>query len=140
MYDENLYADRAIQAGACAYVPKYAPIEQLIETIRRVLAGGLEDVTRKNRSGSGSGRRGSDSPMARLSNREIEVFRMVGQGLATREIATSLFVSHKTIETHRENIKKKLQLKNASELLIRATAWVLDENSSHKPSGTPSPS
>ena len=125
MYDEDLYARRAIQAGAKAYVGKYRPLAELLGVIRDVLANPRDadqDSFITHRS-----KLRSESPVACLSNREIEVFRMVGQGLATRDIATVLRVSHKTVETHRENIKKKLGLRNANELMIQATAWVLEQ-------------
>lgn len=125
MYDEDLYARRAIQAGAKAYVGKYRPVAELLAVIRDVLAAPIDadqDSFITHRS-----RLRSESPVDCLSNREIEVFRMVGQGLATRDIATVLHVSHKTVETHRENIKKKLGLRNANELMIQATTWVLEQ-------------
>jgi DNA-binding NarL/FixJ family response regulator len=129
MYDEHLYAERALQAGACAYVGKYQPVPQLLAAVRGAYGGGL-DERHDRRCVKCRSRLPTDSPMMALSNREIEVFRMVGQGLSTRQIANMLHVSHKTIETHRENIKKKFGLKSASELLIRASGWVLSQGSS----------
>jgi DNA-binding NarL/FixJ family response regulator len=126
MYDENLYAERALHAGACAYVGKYQPVGKLLATIRGAYSGSL-DERHDRRCVRCRSRLPNESPMMALSNREIEVFRLVGEGMSTRQIAAMLHVSHKTIETHRENIKKKFGIKSASELLIRASGWVLSQ-------------
>ncbi|WP_395735949.1 response regulator [Prosthecobacter sp.] len=129
MHEESIYAERALRAGARGYVMKAAPSEKVIEAIRRVLSGSLylSDAiggrlldTFLNGRGSNVG----SSPVEQLSDRELEVFRAVGEGRGTREIARSLFLSVKTVETHRAHIKDKLQLKTAPELVRAAVEWV----------------
>ncbi|WP_395747891.1 response regulator [Prosthecobacter sp.] len=129
MHEESIYAERALRAGARGYVMKAAPSEKVIEAIRRVLSGSLylSDAiggrlldTFLNGRGSNVG----SSPVEQLSDRELEIFRAVGEGRGTREIARSLFLSVKTVETHRAHIKDKLQLKTAPELVRAAVEWV----------------
>ncbi len=129
MHDESIYAERALRAGARGYVMKAAPSEKVIEAIRRVLSGGiylseaiggrLLDTFLNGRATHGGG-----STVEQLSDREIEIFRAVGEGRGTREIASTLFLSVKTVETHRAHIKEKLQLKTAPELVRAAVEWV----------------
>lgn len=129
MFDEKVYAERALRAGALGYINKQEPIETVITAIRQVL---LNDVylspTMTNRvlQRLGSGKSLEDDPVGSLSNREVEVFRMVGQGMTTQHIAEGLGVRPKTVEAHREKIKAKLNLKNAAELNCRAVQWVLE--------------
>lgn len=127
-FDEKIYAERSIRAGAMGYVCKKEPIENVIEAIRNVLQGNmyLSPLMTNNllrRLGGGELER---DPIAGLSNREIEVFQMLGQGMTTKAIAKKLGVSPKTIEAHRERIKTKLNLRNASELNCQAVQWVLE--------------
>lgn len=128
MFDEKIYAERTIRAGAMGYICKQEPISNVIEAIRTVLQGNMylsPHMTNNllRRLGGGDMER---DPVAGLSNREIEVFQMLGRGMTTKSIAKKLGVSPKTIEAHRERIKTKLNLKNASELNCQAVQWVLE--------------
>jgi DNA-binding NarL/FixJ family response regulator len=127
MFDEKIYAERTVRAGAMGYISKQEPIENVIEAIRHVLDGNMylsPHMTNNllRRLGGGDLER---DPIADLSNREIEVFQLLGRGITTKAIAKKLGVSPKTIEAHRERIKSKLNLKNASELNCQAVQWVL---------------
>ena len=129
MHDESIYAERALRAGARGYVMKAAPSEKVIEAIRRVLSGGLylsEAIGGRLLDTFLNGRNSNigTSTIEQLSDREIEIFRAVGEGRGTREIARTLFLSVKTVETHRAHIKEKLQLKTAPELVRAAVEWV----------------
>lgn len=128
MHSERLYAERALRAGARGYVRKHEASENLVEAIRKVLGGRIYLSDRTTASmldqyvvGAGSGEGPS---LNRLSDRELEVFELVGQGHSTRLIAEKLSLSVKTIEAHRQHIKQKLDLHSATELLQRATQWV----------------
>jgi DNA-binding NarL/FixJ family response regulator len=129
MFDEKIFAQRAIRAGAMGYVNKKEPIERLVAAIRQVLGGnfclspGMTNWLIRRAAGATPL---EEDPMGRLSNRELEVFAMLGQGMTTREIARKLGISPKTVETHRENIKTKLDLKNSCELSRRAVLWALE--------------
>jgi DNA-binding NarL/FixJ family response regulator len=131
MYDELLYAERALKAGAKGYVMKDVSIATLLEAVRRALAGNVtvgERVTTKILSLFGSGRADEGKPeVSRLSDRELAIFRLIGGGLTTREIAERVGLSIKTVESHRLHIKKKLGLESANRLVVHAAAWVLDE-------------
>lgn len=126
--EEGLYAERALRAGALAYLMKDEVAEEVREAIRTVLQGQMY-VSRKmavrlvqKRLEKPAEDEGSD--VARLSNRELRIFEMIGAGKSTREIATALSLSPKTIEAHRENIKHKLALPDAASLQQRAVRWV----------------
>jgi DNA-binding NarL/FixJ family response regulator len=129
MHDEMLFAERALRAGAMGYISKQEPTDTLLEAIRRVLRGEIYLSSRMTgrllRSVRSGGSVGQD-PVESLSNRELEVFQMIGQGLTTQQIARNLGLSPKTIETHREKIKEKMNLKNSAELNRRAVQWVLE--------------
>lgn len=132
MHDESIYAERALRAGARGYVMKAAPSEKVIDAIRRVLGGGIylsEAIGGRLLDTFLNGRSTNvgSSTVEQLSDREIEVFRAVGEGRGTREIARTLFLSVKTVETHRAHIKEKLQLKTAPELVRAAVEWVNGE-------------
>ena len=134
MQDEHLYAERALRAGASGYVMKQAGSATVIKAIRTVLRGDIY-VSEKMASrvlGRMMGNRGSAvenaSPVEALSDRELEVFEWLGRGLGTRQIAEKLCLSVKTIESHREQIKKKLRLTSAAELSQHATRWVVEES------------
>ena len=128
--DEDLFADRVLQAGALGFVNKQEATDNLVRGIRTVLRGEVylsERMTKRLlKRNVGSGLEEATSPMERLSNREIQVFRYIGQGLSTKRIAAEMNLSPKTIERYRENIKAKLQLQNATELVRTATQWVLE--------------
>lgn len=130
MHSESLYAERALRAGALGYVNKDQATDKIIEAIRRVRddkvwlsetmaerllhrsIGGLADATH--------------SPLDSLANRELEVFRMIGEGAGTSEIAKRLHLSVKTIETYRDRIRQKLDLSSGVKLAHYATQWVLE--------------
>lgn len=127
-HDESLYAERAFRAGARGYVMKQAPTAEVMKAIRTVLGGDLymsEPMRTKlvHRHLSG-GREPGGMEVDVLSDRELEVFELIGQGFATRRIAGKLRVSVSTIETHRAHLKQKLRLKDAMELVRRAVEWV----------------
>lgn len=121
MHDEQLYAERALRAGARGYIMKQEPPQTLIDAIRRVLAGEIFVSTKMGATllhrMVGSKTATSVSPMERLTDRELEIFRMIGAGMRVREIAEKLFLSTKTVEAHREHIKEKLGFKSSNELL-----------------------
>jgi DNA-binding NarL/FixJ family response regulator len=128
MHDESFYAERALRAGARGYVMKEEASEKVMTAIRRVLAGEVylsESVAARMLSKYVDGRpeQGSN-PVERLSDRELEVFELIGRGLGTSQIAEKLHRSIKTIEAHRANIKRKLQLRTSPELLRMALQWV----------------
>jgi DNA-binding NarL/FixJ family response regulator len=131
MFDEKVFAERAIRAGAMGYINKKEPIERFLQAIRDVLRGsfclsiGLTNRLLQRASGS---RRLEEDPVSRLSNREVEVFEMIGQGMTTRGIANKLGISPKTVEAHRENVKAKLELKNSGELNRHAVLWMLENS------------
>jgi DNA-binding NarL/FixJ family response regulator len=129
MHDEALFAERVLRAGAVGYLNKQEPSEKIIEAIRQVMRGEIclspRMANRLLHSVVGGEPLGQN-PIETLSNRELEVFDMIGQGLSTKQIASKLHLSHKTIETHREKIKSKLNLSNANELSHRAVQWVLE--------------
>lgn len=126
MHDEALFAERALRAGARGYITKQQAIDGLVGAIRHVLAGKIYVTARVSQQVlEGLGRRGpaSGGHLGGLTDREFEVFEMIGRGLGTAEIADRLHVSVKTIETYRSNIKTKLNLKDATELVRYATSW-----------------
>lgn len=127
MHDENLYAERALRAGANGYLMKAEVGEKIIAAVRKVLRGEiyLSDTFGQNLLHELSGRGAvNDSPVRQLSDRELEVFRLIGQGHSTREIAHLLHLSVKTIETYRAHIKEKLGLTSATQLVRYAARWV----------------
>jgi len=128
MHDGALFAGRSLRAGARGYVNKQEPVEEMIAAVRTVLAGGTYLGPRmRSRLEARQGRGGGelDAPAATLSDRELAVFALIGEGLGTREIAERLGIAVKTVETYREHIKDKLGLESAPELTRRAVAWVL---------------
>jgi DNA-binding NarL/FixJ family response regulator len=129
MHDESLFAARALRAGAAGYVMKREASSTLLTAIRQVLGGEIyvsDSIASRILHGFAHGRaRGAASPMELLSDRELEVFQLIGDGMGTRQVAEALHLSVKTIETHREHIKEKLGLRNANELLRHATHWAL---------------
>jgi len=128
MHDEALFASRALRAGARGYVNKQEPVEEMVAAVRTVLSGGTYLSPRMRSRLEAGGRRGGreiEAPVECLSDRELEVFGLIGEGLGTREIADRLGIAVKTVETYREHIKDKLALESAPELARRAVAWVL---------------
>lgn len=131
MHDESLYAERSLRAGARGYVTKQELDDTLLMAIHRVLAGEIYisgKLQARFAADFVSGHRlETRSPFDGLSDRELEVFRLIGQGRGTRQIAETLHLSIKTIESHREHIKQKLSLESGAELAQRATQWVENE-------------
>lgn len=132
MHDEAVYGERALRAGARGYIMKQEATEKVVTAIRRVLAGevyvsdGMAAIMVSKLVGGGAGKK-AGSAVDALSDRELEVFRMIGEGFNTREMAEKLHLSVKTIETYRAHIKEKLALQDASELLRTAIQWVNTE-------------
>jgi DNA-binding NarL/FixJ family response regulator len=129
MYPENLYAERALRAGAQGYLNKGHATRQLVDAIRAVLAGKVyvggelaDELLHRVIAGNSVER----SPIDRLSDRELETFEFMGNGLTTEAIAAKMHVSPKTVETYRARIKEKLGVNNVTELVQRATQWVLE--------------
>lgn len=128
MHDEAVYAERVLRAGARGYVTKQQLDDTLLAAVRRVLNGEMY-MSEKLRARFaekflGGATLEKDSPLAVLTDHELEVFRLIGQGKSTREIAQHLHLSVKTIESYREHIKQKLTLGSGAELVRRATLWV----------------
>jgi DNA-binding NarL/FixJ family response regulator len=129
MHDEADYGERALRSGASGYVGKHESPESLLAAMRKVLEGGLAvSGSLANRMLSASiGKRHLEGT-ARLSQREFEVFLLIGSGLGTREIAEQLKVSAKTVETHRARIKDKLGVTSGTELLVAAIRFRLEKS------------
>lgn len=127
MHDEALYAERMLRAGAKGYVMKAEATEKVIVAIRKILSGQIyvsdKMAAKMVRKLVGGGPDVGVSAIERLSDRELEVFHLIGQGYGTRQIAERLNLSMKTIETYREHIKEKLNLADANELLQYAIQW-----------------
>lgn len=126
-YDESIFAERALRAGAAGYIMKENAAEELLRAIRKVLSG---DIYFSEQVGATLVRRSLERKpdaaadgVGRLSDRELQVFQLISASYSTREIAKQLNVSVKTVESHRENIKSKLNLHNAAELHRFADAW-----------------
>ena len=131
MHDDDLYAERALRAGATGYVNKNEAPDKLVEAMQAVLRGGTffspAVTARLLQRAVGKQQDRPASYTSQLSDRELEVFEMIGQGVPTRGIAERLHLSVKTIETHREKIKAKLKLRSGVELGRAAVQWVLEQ-------------
>ncbi len=131
MHHENLYAERAVRAGARGYVMKREPIDAVLAALRKVLSGQMalsEEIVRRLLDAPGRVRKpAATSPAEVLSDRELEVFRLLGQGSGTRQIAEKLRLATSTVESYRAGIKQKLGIARAPELVARAAQFVLDE-------------
>jgi DNA-binding NarL/FixJ family response regulator len=129
MHDESLYVERALRVGARGYIMKHEATDIMMSAIRRVLRGEIyvsDKMMTKllGRLLPGDSPDTSASILERLSNRELEVFRLIGEGHSTRHIAAVLHVSIKTVESHRAHVKEKLQLNDTTELVRYAMQWV----------------
>jgi len=128
MHDESVFADRAIRAGARGYVMKEEATKTVLDAIRCLLDGEIylsDRMARKMLTGIARGRSDEGKfPVERLTNRELEVLQLTGQGLGTSQIAKKLHISVKTVETHRAHVKEKLKLDNSAQLLQYAIQWV----------------
>jgi DNA-binding NarL/FixJ family response regulator len=131
MHDEMLYAERALRAGARGYVTKQEASRQVVTAIRQILAGEiyvsekLASVLVRRVAGKPSS--SSGSPADCLTDRELEIFQLLGSGLAVREIAKRLHISTKTVEAHRAHIKEKMNFKSSAELLRYAIQFAIQE-------------
>lgn len=131
IHDDNLYAERVLQAGGMGYINKQEPTTEMIEAVRQVLAGQVylsRVMTERLLSRAMGGQTVERSPIGTLSDRELEVFELLGQGLTSAQIAEKLNVKQKTVETYREKIKRKLNLENGNQLIQHAVQWVLEES------------
>ena len=129
MQDEHLYAERVIRAGAHGYITKQEATRKILDAIRQVMACKVflsEEISAEILSRMLGKSRGAMRSLDVLSDRELQVFGLVGEGFGTRQIAGQLGLDVKTVETYRTRIKEKLELKDASELLRQATAWRRD--------------
>jgi DNA-binding NarL/FixJ family response regulator len=127
MHDESLYAERVLRAGGRGYVMKQEGGKKLMEAIRHVLSGKTyvsEKIAAKIFDVFAGRPTEESSPVERLTDREFEVFRLIGGGFSTKQIAEKLHVSAKTVEVHRVNIKQKLNIATAPELMRFAVRWV----------------
>jgi DNA-binding NarL/FixJ family response regulator len=132
MHDETVYAERVLRAGAHGYIMKQEATEMVLVALRRILGG---EVYVSNRVANRMLRQlVSGAPRARqsevddLTDRELEVFRLIGEGHGTRQISDSLHLSVKTVKTYQSHIKEKMGLRNARELVQYAIQWVISEN------------
>jgi DNA-binding NarL/FixJ family response regulator len=128
VYDELVYAERAIRAGARGFIRKHETTKELMRAIRQVFAGEIYmservTVTKVTRFFARSSAKGL-APLEQLSDRELQVLQLIGHGQSTRQIASTLYVDIKTIETYRSRIKVKLNLATASELTHHARRWL----------------
>jgi DNA-binding NarL/FixJ family response regulator len=130
MHSEALYGERALRAGALGYIHKDQATDKIVEAIRRVLEGKvfLSDALadRMLHRAVGGREEIQRSPFDALADRELEVFRLIGEGTKTAEIAERLHLSVKTIETYRDRIRQKLNLRGGTELVHYATQWVME--------------
>lgn len=132
MHSESVYAERTLSAGAQGYIMKQEPPDRILHAMREVLQGEvfLSDKLRtkllQRLVGGGSG--GERTPIERLTDRELTVLRLIGAGRGTRQIAQELGLSVKTVETYRENLKRKLHLDSAAELVQYAVRWLQKES------------
>ena len=128
MHDEVVYAERALRAGARGYIMKEAGGENLLAAIRQVLRGEVyvspRMASRVLEGLASTKPRGSSSPIEQLTDREFEVFQLIGQGKSTRDIAEQLHLSPKTVDVHRSHIKEKLELNDVTALIRFAVRWV----------------
>lgn len=128
-FQESLYGERALRSGAMGYLNKQESSEKLIEAIRTVLRGDRfvsADLTRRLIAQALGSHGAAQDPFEQLTDRELEIFRLIGQGLTSSAIARRLHLSSHTIDTHRENIKRKLGAQDAAELNRQAVQWLLE--------------
>jgi DNA-binding NarL/FixJ family response regulator len=129
MHDESVYAERALRAGANGYIMKQEAADKVITAIRHILGGDVylsDRLTKQMLQQFVNGSISPRDPLAKLSDRELEVFRLIGAGHGTRQIADELHVSTKTVESYQAHIKEKLALRNARELVQHAVEWSLN--------------
>ena len=131
MHDESIYAERALRAGAQGYIMKQEATEKVLVALRRILTKEIyvseRIANRMLQRYIGSPGAGSPSSIADLTDRELEVFRLIGEGHSTRQIAEELHISVKTVESYQAHIKEKLSLRSARELVQHAIQWSVGE-------------
>jgi DNA-binding NarL/FixJ family response regulator len=131
MHDESIYAERALRAGAQGYIMKQEASEKVLLALRRILNNEIyvseRIANRMLQRFIGSPNEGRPSSIADLTDRELEVFRLIGEGHSTRQIAEQLHISVKTVESYQAHIKEKLSLRSARELVQHAIQWSIDE-------------
>src|SRR5271165_5616812 len=131
MHDESIYAERALRAGAHGYIMKQEATEKVLVAIRQILEQKVyvsDRIANRMLQQYINGSTEKHSPVAILSDRELEVFRLIGEGHSTRKIADELHLSVKTVESYQAHIKDKLSLKSGRELVQRAIQWTIDES------------
>jgi DNA-binding NarL/FixJ family response regulator len=132
MHDESLFAERALRAGAMGFVMKHEPAETILHAIRRVLEGHTHVseriATRMIKKLTSTQKEPGHRSLDCLSDRELSVFRMIGQGRTTRQIAEELHVSIKTVESHRAHLKEKLGIASGAELVRCACVWSVEKS------------
>ena len=137
MHDEAIYAERMLSAGASGYIMKQEASDQFLVALRRVLDGSIyvsDSVGSAMIEKVAAGRaRSTASPIESLTNRELQVLNMIGQGLSTRQTADALHLSIKTVESHRQRIKRKLSLRTSSQLMQYAVNWYAGRTPSAPP-------
>jgi DNA-binding NarL/FixJ family response regulator len=126
MHEEALYATRALRAGAMGYIVKQDAIDNIATALKEALEGRryLSPVIQSQMQPDGPGGNAAEDPISHLTDREFEIFALIGKGHEVREISEALGVSPKTVETHRTNIKEKLKLKNARQVARLAVQWL----------------
>src|SRR5271166_5849244 len=131
MHDESIYAERALRAGAHGYIMKQEATEKVLVAVRQILEQKVyvsDRIANRMLQQYINGSTEKHSPVAILSDRELEVFRLIGEGHSTRKIADELHLSVKTVESYQAHIKDKLSLKSGRELVQRAIQWTIDES------------
>lgn len=132
MHDESIYAERALRAGAQGYIMKQEATDRVLVALRRILSREIyisdRIANRMLQHYIGNSDAGKRSSIADLSDRELEVFRLIGEGHSTRQIAEDLHISVKTVESYQAHIKEKLSLRSGRELVQHAIQWTINEN------------
>ena len=126
MHDEAIYAERLLSEGASGYIMKQAAADQLLNALRTVLSGEIylsEALSHTARGRAAAPGASASNPVERLTNRELQVLNLVGRGVSSREIAAELGLSVKTVESHRQSVKRKLNLTTNAQLLQYAMNW-----------------
>ncbi len=132
MHDESIYAERALRAGAQGYIMKQEATDKVLVALRRILSDEIyvsdRIANRMLQHYIGNSAAGKPSSIADLTDRELEVFRLIGEGHSTRQIAAELHISVKTVESYQAHIKEKLSLRSGRELVQHAIQWAINEN------------
>ena len=129
-HDEDTFAGRVLRAGALGFINKREPISKVVDAIRQVLRGEVylsPHMTKTLLHRAAVGQTLDAEPMSTLSDRELQVFRLIGEGLSTAQIADKLELSPKTVESHRKTIKQKLNIDTSTQLSRRAFQWVMEK-------------